>query len=481
MPTTLPDYEGYDAIGLAALVAKGEVSAEELLSAAVERMERRNPAINAVVHQWIDDAFAHIAEGLPAGPFRGVPYLLKDLYAPYAGQPMTNGCRFFYGVVAGGESTLTSRLRQAGLVIFGTTNSSELGLHISTEPQAFGPTRNPWCASHSAGGSSGGAAAAVAAGILPAAYASDGGGSIRIPSACCGLFGLKPSRGRNPIGPIVGEGWAGLAVQHAVTRSVRDSAALLDATEGPEPGDPYSAPPLERPLLQEVGADPGRLRLALVRQAPPGDPAIEPACLAAVDDAAKLCESLGHEIEEVQLPVDWQALTKAVRVIIAANLKNDIAVRVGEIGRHPEPGELEHGTRVFLSQAEHFSAADYAAAVFQVHNCGRRVGQFLSDFDAILSPTITRKPWPLGDIDTLSGDIEALTERIVPVIRFTSLFNITGGPAASLPLYWDDGLPIGVQIASRLGEEALLVRLASQLEAARPWHQRRPTGSYLAA
>ncbi len=478
MPMTLPDYEDYDAVDLAGLVAKGEVSAEELLRAAVERMEQRNPIVNAVVHHWVDEAFARIAEGLPDGPFRGVPYLLKDLYAPYSGQPMTNGCRFFDGAVARADSTLVSRLRQAGLVIFGTTNSSELGLHISTEPQAFGPTRNPWLTSHSAGGSSGGAAAAVAAGILPAAYASDGGGSIRIPAACCGLFGLKPSRGRNPIGPVVGEGWAGLAVQHAVTRSVRDSAALLDATHGPEPGDPYAAPPLARPLLQEVGAAPGRLKLALVRQAPPSDPDIEPACVAAVDDAAMLCQSLGHEIEEVQLPVDWQALTEAVRVIIAANLKNDIAARVGEIGRHPEPSELEHGTQVFLSEAERFSAADYAAAVFQVHHCGRRIGQFLSDFDAILSPTITRKPWPLGDIDTLSGDIDALTERVVPVIRFTSLFNITGGPAASLPLFWDNGLPIGVQIASRLGEEALLVRLSSQLEAACPWHLRRPTGSY---
>src|SRR2546429_4818864 len=293
----MKDYERYDGLGLADLVRTRAVTAKELLTAAVARIEARNPAVNAVVNRMYDRAEATIAAGLPPGPFTGVPYLLKDLGVYYTGTVTSSGSAFFRDAIADHDSEIVARLKRAGLVILGKTNTSEFGLSPSAEPKLFGPTRNPWNLARSAGGSSGGAAAAVAAGMLPMAHGTDGGGSVRIPASCCGLFGLKPTRARTPFGPDLGENWSGSSVGHALTRSVRDSAALLDATGGPDIGDPYWAPPPKSPFLAEVGAEPGRLKIAFTTKAWSGHP-VGPECIAAVAEAAKLCERLGHHVEE---------------------------------------------------------------------------------------------------------------------------------------------------------------------------------------
>src|SRR5580704_10303009 len=304
------EFTRYDGLGLAELVQRRQVSAAEVLEAAVAAVETRNHEINAVVGRLYDQARAAIAAGLPAGPFTGVPYLLKDLGAHYQGAVTSYGGTLFKDNVVDHDSEITVRLKRAGLVIFGKTNTPELGLASSTEPRLFGPTRNPWHLGHSAGGSSGGSAAAVASGMAPMAHATDGGGSIRIPASACGLFGLKPTRARNPLGPDQGEGWGGASVGHAVTRTVRDSAALLDATCGPDLGDPYWAPPSARPFLDEVGGEPGRLRIAITTR-PWNGQAVDPQCAAAAQAAAKLCESLGHHVEEASPVVDAGSLGAA--------------------------------------------------------------------------------------------------------------------------------------------------------------------------
>ncbi|HYM33136.1 MAG TPA: amidase, partial [Candidatus Cybelea sp.] len=313
----LPEYDSYDGLGLAELVRKKHVTAGELLDEVIARVDRINPAINAVISRTYDEARTAIRRGVPAGPFAGVPYLLKDLGAYFANTPTTSGSALFREFVPDHDSEIVARLKRAGLVIFGKTNTSEYGLSTSVEPKLFGATRNPWNREHSAGGSSGGAAAAVAAGILPMAHATDGGGSIRIPASCCGLFGLKPTRARNPSGPDVGEGWNGAAAGHAVTRSVRDSAALLDATCGPDVGDPYWAPPVKQAFASEVGAAPGRLRIALNLRAWNNKP-VDPECAATAASAAKLCESLGHAVEEARPEWDEEARARASRIIASA-------------------------------------------------------------------------------------------------------------------------------------------------------------------
>ncbi len=326
------EYEDFDALGLAALVAKREVTAEEVLEAAIARTEARNPAINAVINTMYDEAQRTIAAGLPPGPLSGAPFMLKDLYALYSGTPVSNGSNLFDGFVADHDLTLVARMRVAGLVVMGKTNTPEFGLNAAPEPVVHAATRNPWNTERSAGGSSGGAAAAVAAGMLPMAHATDGGGSIRIPAANCGLFGLKPTRGRNPAGPDVGEGWSGLACGHVVSLSVRDSAALLDAVAGPAPGDPYLAPPLARPLVEEVGADPGRLRIGLLTTAPSGVP-VDPECVAAAEAAGRLCEELGHVVEEAAPDISMEAVLKALRNIIASNVRMVMDLRLRALGR----------------------------------------------------------------------------------------------------------------------------------------------------
>lgn len=467
-------FDREDGLGLADLVRRREVSPKELLDAAIARVEARNPALNAVVTRMYDAARGAVSAGLPSGPFTGVPYLLKDIGALYAGAVTSAGSRVFADAVADHDSEITARLKRAGLVIFGKTNTPEMGIATSTEPRLFGPTRNPWNLGYSAGGSSGGAAAAVAGGMLPMAHASDGGGSIRIPASCCGLFGLKPTRARNPMGPDVGEGWSGASIAHAITRSVRDSAALLDATSGPDVGDPYWAPPPAGPFLAEVGRDPGRLRIALTTTAWNGKP-VDPQCADAAQAAARLCEELGHHVEEARPTFDAEALSHASRVIVGANVRNVLDLRGAARGRAVTEDEVERVTWLRVQDAAVFTAADYARSVLVMHRTGRAVARFFTGFDMLLTPTMACTPYPLGVLDMSTTDIEAFHDALLRSIAFTSLFNSTGQPAMSVPLAWSrEGLPIGVQFVAPFGDDARLFRLGAQLESAQPWANRRP-------
>lgn len=468
------EYESYDAVGLAELCHSGEVHPSELLDAAMARAADHNPTLNAIVIDMEKQARSAIEEGLPEGPLRGAPFLLKDLHLLYRGERSTNGCVLFRDHVADHDSELVERYRRAGLVIFGKTASPEFGVTATTESALFGETRNPWNLAHSSGGSSGGASSAVSGGILPAANASDGGGSIRIPASCCGLFGLKPTRGRTPFGPDAGEGWSGMSCVHAVTRSVRDSAALLDVSQGPGAGAPYVAPPPERPYLAEVGADPGRLHIAVQRQ-PWNAARIHPDCVAAVEDAARLLEDLGHEVVEAPLQIDFGVLGPATGVIVSANLRAAVDERLQALGRELAEGDLEPITRSIYDAGGKHTAADYARAVRTIHAAGRTVAGHLEQHDLILSPTMATPPLPLGAISLSNPDRAAYGRDILATVGFTQLFNASGNPAASIPLCWNDaGLPIGVQLAARFGDEATLFRVGAQLEEARPWFERRP-------
>ena len=467
-------FEGYDGLGLADLIRTKEATPEEVLAATLERIDARNPALNAVVTRMDDHARAAIRAGLPDGPFKGVPYLLKDLGALYTGVVTSYGSKTFASNVADHDSEIVTRMKRAGLVIVGKSNTPEMGIAPSTEPRLFGPTRNPWSLGHSAGGSSGGAAAAVAAGMLPMAHATDGGGSIRIPASACGLFGLKPTRARNPMGPDAGEGWSGASIGHAVTWSVRDSAALLDATSGPDIGDPYWAPPPARPFLEEVGRDPGRLRIALTTTPWLAGP-VDPECAEAVRGAAKLCASLGHHIEEARPQFDEAAWGQASRTIVVASLTFTLETRAAALGRPLSQDDVERITWERVQEARAFSAADYARAIHTVHRTGRAVARFLEQYDILLTPTMAKPPHPLGVLSLSNPDSAAFLAARTASVGFTALFNSSGHPAMSVPLAVSkSGLPLGVQFVARFGDEATLFRLASQLEAAQPWKDRRP-------
>jgi len=467
-------FERYDGLGLAELIRTKEATPEEVLAATLERIDGRNPAINAVVTRMDDHARAAIRAGLPDGPFKGVPYLLKDLGALYTGVVTSYGSGLFASNVPDHDSEIVARMKRAGLVIVGKSNTPEMGVAPSTEPRLFGPTRNPWNLGHSAGGSSGGAAAAVAAGMLPMAHATDGGGSIRIPASACGLFGLKPTRARNPMGPDAGEGWSGASIGHAVTWSVRDSAALLDATSGPDIGDPYWAPPPARPFLEEVGRDPGRLRIALTTTPRLAGP-VDPECAEAVRGAAKLCASLGHHIEEARPEFDEAAWGQASRTIVVASLTFTLETRAAALGRPLSQDDVERITWERVQEARAFSAADYARAIHTVHRTGRAVARFLEQYDILLTPTMAKPPHPLGVLSLSNPDSAAFLAARTASVGFTALFNSSGHPAMSVPLAVSkSGLPLGVQFVARFGDEATLFRLASQLEAAQPWKDRRP-------
>jgi Asp-tRNA(Asn)/Glu-tRNA(Gln) amidotransferase A subunit family amidase len=471
------DYDSYDALGLAELVRKGETSAEALLDEALARTAARNPALNAVNMVWADQARAAISKGLPDGPFRGVPYLLKDLHAQVAGMPLSFGSRLYGRFVSETDSEITLRYRRAGLVIFGRTTSPEFGLTATTESTLWGATRNPWNPGRTSGGSSGGASAAVAAGILPAAHASDGGGSIRIPAACCGLFGLKPTRARVPSGPHSGEGWGGMSTAHAVSWSVRDSAALLDATHGPDSGAPYHAPAPERPYLEELSRAPGRLRIGVQVETFNGAPT-HPECRDAALAAAKLCESLGHHVEPVKLEVDAAALGRAAQVLIASNVQATCEDAAAALGRELGPDLIENITLSMVMGARGASAADYARAIRTIHAVGRAIEAFFTGCDVLLTPTMAAPPVAIGELALSNAPGPEYLARIQAATGYTQLFNAGGQPAMSVPLgQASDGMPLGVQFAARFGDEATLFRLAAQLEQAQPWRDRRPPGA----
>ncbi len=470
------DYGDYDALGLAELVRGGQVSADELLDEALARVEASNPKLHAVTVHAEALARQAIAAGLPQGPFTGVPMLLKDLGQFCTGLPLTNGSRFSSTQAPEYDGNLTGRYKRAGLVIHGRTASPEFGLTTTTESRRHGATRNPWNPEYSTGGSSGGAAAVVAAGVIPAAHATDGGGSIRIPASCCGLFGLKPTRGRVSSAPDVGEGWNGMAIGHAVTRSVRDSAALLDVASGPAPGDPYWAEPPARPFLEEVGAEPGRLRVALCLETFNGTPA-DPACAASAREAAKLCESLGHHVEEAGPEIDRPVVQDAALDIISVQTALMLDLLGSELGRACTPDDVERATWSFAEAGREIPGVRFQAAIDRLHGAGRRLGRFFERHDILLTPTQPMPTPRLGWLDPDSEDQESYMQRVLQSIGFTAFFNVTGVPAMSVPLHWtEDGLPQGTQFAAAYANEALLFRLAAQLETAQPWAQRRPPG-----
>ncbi|MEP3329399.1 amidase family protein [Sedimentitalea sp.] len=462
-----------DATALAALVASGEVTPDALLDCALERVESINPALNAVVMLQEDVARNAIRAGLPDGPFKGVPFLLKDLGAEAIDFPTNNGSALMRNSVHRYDSELYLRLRAAGLVSFGRTASPELGVGPVTEAQVYGgPTRNPWNTDHTSGGSSGGAGAAVAAGIVPVAHGSDGGGSVRIPASSCGLVGFKPTRARLPEGPGAGEGWGGMAIDGFLTRSLRDTAALLDAVNGPDLGAPYFPPPMQGSFVQALAAAPGKLRVALCPMTLSGEP-VHADCVAAVEATGHLLESLGHSVEPVQLPpdLDVEAMMVAWTKIVACGTA--LSVRSVLNGRPMEPALLDGVTRGAVAYAEQISGADYLQAIEVVHAFGRRMAHFLIQCDVLVTPTLAAPPAPVGQLKPDNEDF--LDYRTGPggvfeYSPFTAVFNASGQPAVSLPLHWTKGdLPVGVHLAMPFGADEALMSLSAQIEAAAPW------------
>ena len=468
------EYEHYDALGLAELVRRKDVTPDELLDAAITRVEARNPAVNAVIMKLYDYGRKAIADCLLDGPFRGVPFLMKDLTSPVAGVRMTRGSKFFADTPPSpADSEHVKRLKRAGLVIFGRTNTCELGLSLTCEPQLHGPTRNPWNVAHISGGSSGGAAAAVGARMLPMAHASDGFGSIRAPAACCGLVGLKPTRGRNTFAPFSGEGLGGVSTEHAVTLSIRDSAALLDATRGAGPGDPYVAPPPAGPYLKEVGANPGKLKIAWTAAAPNGVK-VDPECLRLLAETVKLCADLGHHVEERDPGIDRAAVVPTFLTLASANTVVNLAGHP-TAGRPAREGEVERITWLTAKMGENISAPDYVRATQTAHRLGRQMAAFHADYDVLLTPGLSSPAVKLGWLDMMMDDVNEYWRRVFAFSPFTVWFNLTGQPGLMLPLDQSaGGLPLAVQLVGRFGDEATLIRLGAQLEAARPWFGRKP-------
>jgi len=489
------EYLSHDALGLAALVRDGQVTASELLDTAQERVRLLNPTLNAVVRSMEDEARRTLSSLPPDGPFSGVPFLLKDLLSLYEGVPTSQGSRFTASFVPDHDTEMVRRYKRAGVVTFGKTNTPEFGLLPYTEPVLFGPARNPWDPSRITGGSSGGSAAAVAAGIVPMAGGGDGGGSIRIPASCCGTFGFKPTRGRTPTGPDFGELWQGSVVEHVLTRSVRDSAAMLDALSGPEPGAPYITPPPERPFLSEVGRESGRLRIAMSIEPILGK-TVHTECRRAAQDAAALLESLGHQVVEAVPPIDAAAFGHAFLVMVCGELGADLEDASSVMRRRPARGELEPATRALALLSRSISAREYAAALRTLDRVTRAVGSFFEDYDALLTPTVAEPPPPVGSLQPSHlenlllrflgavgsgrlikalGTLDQVADAAFDFTPWTPLFNVTGQPAMSVPLYWTaDGLPVGTHLVGRFADDAVLLRLAGQLERARPWFDRLP-------
>jgi len=469
----------HDATALAELVRRGRVTPLELVDTAITRIERVNPQLNAVIAPLFDKARAQArAHDLPDGPFRGVPFLLKDLLCESAGDPYHAGMQLLrdLGWVSDHDTYLAAKFRAAGFIFVGKTNVPEFGAVPTTEPVAHGPTRNPWDMSRTPMGSSGGSAAAVAAGLVPAAHGNDGGGSIRVPASACGLVGLKPSRGRTSLGPDLGESWGGLVAEHVLTRSVRDSAAILDVVAGPMPGDPYFAPPPPRPFLQEVGAAPGRLRIGIMRRSAGNSFPLHADCVAAVDAAAQLLATLGHEVEESHpQALDDPDFPGPLGRVISSWTARNLDEWSTKTQRQITAEDVEAYTWGLAEMGRGVSGPQYIEAVIWLHAYTRRMASWWANgFDVLLTPTLGEPPPKLGDLVSSADDPMRPFFRSVPFVTFTAPFNVTGQPAISLPLYWSaEGLPIGVQLVAAYSREDLLLRLASQLEQARPWSDRR--------
>ena len=472
------DLAKLDATAQAELVRTGEASPEELVEAAIERVEELNPQLNAVIHELFEEGREAARGDLPDGPFRGVPFLLKDLGAAFAGQPVHLGMQALKDADfrAPFDTFLAGRFRAAGLVTIGKANTPELGILPTTEPRAYGPSRNPWSTERSPGGSSGGSAAAVASGMVPVAHANDGGGSIRIPAAVCGLVGLKPTRQRISEGPLIGDNMSGLTAELVVSRSVRDTAAVLDAVEGAAPGDPYVAPPPERPYSEELGREPGSLRVGLWID-DTFDVAPDQVVVEAALDAAKLLESLGHDVVE-EGPPGLEGFD-LVETFLTRWMAGQAATldQLGRIlGRKLGDGDVEPLTWALAEEGRRRTGGDYLVAVSNHQAISRMVaGWYEGGFDLLLTPTLGEPPTPLGAFDDSGDEPMDAIYRARKTAMFTALFNATGQPAISLPLFWSEpGLPIGVQLVAPFGREDVLIRIAAQLEQARPWAERTP-------
>jgi Asp-tRNA(Asn)/Glu-tRNA(Gln) amidotransferase A subunit family amidase len=469
------DYERHDAVGLAELVAGGEASARELVAAALARADAYDQDLGALVRRH-DGRARQQANSVPPGvsAMAGVPTVIKDLGARLEGVPTGNGTRHLQDRPSTHTSTVVRRLLDAGLCIVGQSNAAELGLSLTTEPRDLFPTRNPWDRTRSAGGSSGGSAAAVAAGVVPLAHASDGGGSIRAPASCCGLVGLKPTRGRVPMGPVAGEGWSGLATHGALSRSVRDTAAALDAMAGWEPGDPYAAPTPDEPYLRAMARDPGRLRVALWTDWSPELPS-EPACRAAAEDAGRLLEDLGHTVEPGEPALDRAAFRQAFLDTVGAHALSDLeAIMQATAGRPWQPGDFAPAVEAIAACGRDAGPAAHVRGRETLQAIARTVGRILAEYDLILTPTLAQLPPQLGVLDDDTDGVWALHARQGAFSPFTPLANATGEPAISLPLAWSEGLPVGVMLHAPLGREDRLLQVAAQCERARPRFDRRP-------
>ncbi len=489
------EYRQYDALGLADLVRRGEVSPSELVEEAIERIEAHNPHINAVVGKIYEDARSAAAGDLPQGPFSGVPFLLKDLVAAYAGAPLTQGSKAYRDDIPDYDSELVARFKQAGTIILGKTNTPEFGLKGVTEPDLHGPTRNPWNTEYTPGGSSGGSAAAIAGGMVPMASGGDGGGSLRIPAAYCGLFGFKPTRGRVPTGPVYGEKWQGAVVEHVISRSVRDSAAMLDAVQGADPGAPYVIAGPSRPYLEEVEREPRPLKIAFTRHSPLGEE-MHPECIRAVDEAVTLLEEMGHYLEEKTPPLDGEKIASCYFMLYCGEVCADIVELKMKLGRNPVPADVEVATWMFNILGRAYNSGDFILARREWNEFARAMGQFHQTYDLYLTPTTATLPVRVGELDPRPfetaamkvfnrlglgrllkslGIAEKIFRQNISKTPFTQFVNFTGQPAMSVPLHWSaDGFPCGVHFVAPFGEESLLFQVAGQLEKAKPWFDRVP-------
>ena len=492
-----PEFHQYDGLGLAELVRKKEVTPLELVEEVISRIETYNPEINAVIYKMYDKARERAKAELPEGSFTGVPFLIKDALDTLEGEPTSSGTSILRNVLRSNDTETVRRFRAAGLIFIGKTNLSELCLLPYTEPRVFGPTRNPWSLTRTPGGSSGGSAAAVAACIVPVAGGADGGGSIRIPASCCGVFGLKPTRGRVPTGPDIADPWRGFAQENVISRSVRDSAAMLDAIEGPDVGAPYWAPPVERSYRKEVTREPGRLRVAFT-SAPLMGKDVHEDCVEGLNNTARLLEQLGHEVVEAAPDVDKEPFSLSYLTVIAAETCAEVNAIIKLVGQKASVLDFEPGTQALAALGKVISAGDYAKALNYLSASSRRIARFFEDYDVLLTPTLARPPVAIGSLQMSKTEsrivrlqsrlnaawimkalhvIDTLSEKTFDIIPYTAVFNVTGQPAMSVPLYWNEEmLPVGMQFAARFGAESTLFRLAGQLERAQPWFDKLPPG-----
>ena len=461
------EYFSFDALGLSELIRKKQISASELLEKAIELTEKLDPVLNAVPIKHLDLAREFSKTNGNKGIFNGVPFLIKDLNNYLEGTVTSGGSRVLENVEANHTSELVKRTLDSGLNIFGKTNSPELGLTVTTEPVLYGPTRNPWDLDRSSGGSSGGASAAVAAGIIPMAQASDGGGSIRIPASCCGLFGLKPTRARTPLGPVSLEGWGGQSIFHCVSVSVRDSAALLDVTSGAEKGAPYRSAHQEKSFLEQINIDPGNLKIGLI-ETPEVD--IHNDVKEVLNSTIKLCESLGHSVESTKLNFSSEEISLAIVTIISANVAYVVKSQSLETNRDISNNFFENVTLQMAKNGNNFSASDYVNAIKINHRLGQELENMFDKYDILLSPVLAAPPIKIGEIDMNTNDMKTYIERLTKYSPFTGIFNQSGQPSMSVPLYRSkSNLPIGSMFSASFGNENLLFSLAGQLEKAEPW------------